>query len=320
MARNINTTKHMSEYWEPNYHRGQQTNGVCITFAPAFVWGEMTLAVHIADVTGLQTKANERDVQQDVLDVARLSRDGNLRFMEDLCIRFPRKLEGDLAAADPLHAEISDLRDVTPDTPDKIAQRTRRTISLWKRINALRAAQVPPVAAFQVGANVVADLETALNNQNTLMQGVENERGKLTQKSEALRALSTKVDVNNKRWFAAWEGEFPVGSPERAALSQIDTGSPTPLPTALEINTAVLVPPDKAAFTYVAGGGDHATSFKLVWKIEGVDADFTHEAVLNLLGQTVTVAGAAGKTVSFKARATNSSGSTDSTVKQVVMP
>ena len=167
----------MSEYWEQNYHRGQQSIGVCITFAPAFVWGEMSLAVHITDVNGLQTKANERDVQQDALDVARLLRDSNLKFMEDLCVRFPRKLEGDLAANDPLHAEIADLRDVVPDTSDKVVQRTRRTISLWKRINAGRAGQVPPVAAFQVGSSVVADLETALNNQNTLMQNVENERG-----------------------------------------------------------------------------------------------------------------------------------------------
>ncbi len=310
----------MSQYWEPNYHRGQQSIGVCSAFAPAFAWGEMSLAVHTADVSGLQTKANERDVQQDALDVARLLRDSNLKFMEDLCVRFPRKLEGDLAANDPLHAEITDLRDVVPDTSDKVVQRTRRTISLWKRINAGRAGQVPPVAAFQVGSSVVADLETALNNQNTLMQNVENERGKLTQKSEALRALSTKVDVNNKRWFAAWEGEFAAGSPERAALSQIDTGSPTPLPTALEISTVTVVPPEGVAVVIVPGGGDHATSFKLKWKIEGVDAEFSHEAVLDLAGQTVTIANAAGKTVSFMAVATNSSGSTNSAVKQLVMP
>lgn len=171
-----------------------------------------------------------------------------------------------------------------------------------------------------MGTGVVAQLDTALTNQNTLMQGVENERGKHTQKSEALRTLATKVDVNNKRWFAAWEGEFATGSPERAALSQIDTGSPTPLPSVLAINTATVVPPDGVAVVYVAGGGDHATSFKLMWKVETVDVDFTHEAVLNLAGQTVTVAGAAGKTVSFKARATNSTGSMDSAVKTVVMP
>jgi hypothetical protein len=310
----------MSEYWEAIYHRGQQSIGVWNAFAAAFAFGEVTKASHTTDVTGLQTKANERDVQQDVVDVARDVRDANLRFMEDLCIRFPRKLEGDLTPTDLLHQEIADLRSINPDGPDTIAARTRRTISLWNRINAQRAAAVPPLPAFQVGAAVVADLGTALANQNTLMQSVEDERGKLAVKREALRALATKVDDNNKRWFAAWEGEFAANSAERAALSQIDTGGQTPAPEALEINTAEVVAPNQVAVTYVADGGDNATSFKLKWKIETVDADFVHEAVLNLAGQTVTVAGASGKTVSFKAVATNSTASTDSAVKQVTMP
>lgn len=310
----------MSEYWEDIFHRGQQSIGVWNAFAQALTVGEVTLAGHTTDTTALQTKANERDVQQDVVDVARDARDTNLRFMEDLCVRFPRKLEGDLAPTDPLHAEITDLRSINPDSSDTVAARVRRTVSLWNRVNAQRAAAVPPLPAFTVGGTLVAALDAALTSQNTLLQNIENERGKLTQKRESLRALAEKVDRNNKRWYAAWEGEFAAGSAERAALSQIDTGGQTPAPDALEINTAVAQPPDLVAVTYVAGGGNNATSFKLLWKIETVDADFTHEAVLNLTGQTVSVPGASGKTVSFKARATNSTGNTDSAVKTVVMP
>lgn len=310
----------MSEYWEDIYHRGQQSLGVWNAFAAAFAFGEVTKASHTTDVGALQTKANERDVQQDAVDVARDARDTNLKFMEDLCIRFPRKLEGDLKPTDSLHKEIADLRNINPDAPDTIAGRTRRTVSLWNRVNAPLLANVPPLPAFKVGGIEVAALQTALSGQNQLMQDVEDERGKLAVKREALRLLAVKVDENNKRWFAAWEGEFADGSPERNALAQINTGSQTPLPDALEINTAVVNPPDQVVFTYVAGGGDHATSFKLKWKIETVDTDFVHEAVLNLLGQTVTLANAAGKTVSFKAVATNSTGSTDSAVKQVTLP
>ncbi len=310
----------MSEYWEDIYHRGQQSIGVWSAFAPAFTVGEVTLAGHTTDTAALQTKANERDVQQDVVDVARDARDLNLRFMEDLCIRFPRKLEGDLPPTDPLHAEITDLRNINPDSPDTIAARVRRTLSLWNRVNAQRAAATPPLPAFNVGGTLVAALDTALANQNTLLQNIENERGKLAQKRESLRTLATKVDRNNKRWYAAWEGEFAEGSAELAALSQIDTGNQMPMPDALEINTAAAQPPDQVAVTYVPGGGNNATSFKLLWKIETVDTDFTHEAVLNLAGQTVSVPNASGKTVSFKARATNSTGSTDSAVKTVVMP
>lgn len=310
----------MSEQWEGIYHRGQQSIGVWFTFLLNFIFGEVTLASHTADVSALQTKANERDVQQDALDMARSIRDANLKFMEDLCIRFPRKLEGELAAGDSLHKEISDLRDINPDSPDSTTKRTRRTLSLWNLFNAPRLAAVPPLPAFLIGTSAVGDLQTALNGQNQKMQNVENERGLYKKKAEALRVLAVKVDENNKRWFAAWEGEFAAGSPERNALSQVDTGNPTPLPEALAINTAVVNAPDQVVFTYVPGGGDHATLFKLVWKIEGVDADFIHSTVLNLAGQTVTLVGAAGKTVTFKARATNSTGSTDSAVKQVVMP
>ena len=85
----------MSEQWEGMYHRGQQSIGVWFTFLLNFIFGEVTLASHTADVSALQIKANERDVQQDAVDVARSLRDANLKFMEDLCIRFPRKLEGE---------------------------------------------------------------------------------------------------------------------------------------------------------------------------------------------------------------------------------
>ena len=310
----------MSEYWEDIYHRGQQSIGVWSAFAPALTVGEVTLASHTADTAALQTKANERDVQQDLVDIARDARDANLRFMEDLSIRFPRKLEGDLAPTDPLHAEIADLRNINPDSPDTIAARVRRTISLWNRVNAQRAAATPPLPAFNIGGTLVAALDTALTTQHTLLQTIENERGKLTQKREALRTLAAKVDRNNKRWYAAWEGEFADNSPERTALSQIDTGAQTPAPEPLEINTVTALGPDQVGVTYVPGGGDHATSFKLLWRIETVDADFVHEAVLNLAGQTVSVTGAAGKIVSFKARASNSTADTDGAVKQVTMP
>ena len=310
----------MREHWEGSYHRGQQSIGVWGAFDLLFVFGEVTLASHTADVGGLQTRANQRDVQQDAVDIVRLDRDNNVNFMQDLCIRFPRKLEGDLAPNHPWHAEISDLRTIKPDSVDATAARTRRTISLWTRINGARAAQVPPVAAFKVGDALVADLQAALDQLGTLLQNVETERSKLTQKREALRELDTRVDENNKRWFAAWEGEFAVDSPQRNALSQIDTGPQMPVPQVLGIATAVFHAPEQVALTYAPNGGKHATSFKLVWQIEGVDAEFVHETVLNLAGQTVTVANAAGKTVNFKARGLNSTGSTDSAVKAVAFP
>ena len=56
----------------------------------------------------------------------------------------------------------------------------------------------------------------------------------------------------------------------------------------------------------------------LLWKIVGVDADFVHETVVVLAGQTI--AGLpVGATVEFKTRASNSKGHTDSAVKSVAV-
>ena len=69
-----------------------------------------------------------------------------------------------------------------------------------------------------------------------------------------------------------------------------------------------------ANVTYTSGGGAHATSLRLLWRIVGVDADFTQSTPVLLAGQTVGPF-LAGQTVEVKTRAENSVGSTDSAVK-----
>ncbi len=53
---------------------------------------------------------------------------------------------------------------------------------------------------------------------------MEDTRSALSDVRSALRTLADRVDRNNKRWYAAWQGTFPVGTPENDALSQIETG------------------------------------------------------------------------------------------------
>jgi hypothetical protein len=308
----------MAEFWHGIYTRGLQTNGIWGPFAPGFTVGDVTLALHTTDVNLLPTRAAERDAQQDAVDVSRLNRNTNLSLMEDLCVRFPRLLEGLLAPEDPLHAEISDIRDIVPNTPEKTAARARRCVSLWTRINTLRAAAAPPLPALLVGTKAVADLQGALDSQGTLLQAIETERGKLSQKREALRQLAIKVDQNNKRWFAMWEGFYAAGSPEREALSQIDTGSPVPEPTALQIASLLASGPGEVSVTYTPGGGNHATTLTLLWQRVGVDADFSNNTPVVPAGQTITGL-TAGQTVKFKTRASNSSGDTESAEQPIVV-
>ena len=90
---------------------------------------------------------------------------------------------------------------------------------------------------------------------------------------------------------------------------------PSGAPTALGIATATASGLN-ANLSYTSGGGSHATSLRLLWRIVGVDADFTQSTPVLLAGQTVGPF-LAGQTVEFKTRAENSVGSTDSAVKTV---
>lgn len=75
---------------------------------------------------------------------------------------------------------------------------------------------------------------------------------------------------------------------------------PTPLEIASLTQTGLSV-----AVAYVAGGGKHATTLNLLWKVNGVDPDFAHPTPAIFAGQTVEPF-VVGQTVQFKTRGGNS--------------
>jgi hypothetical protein len=265
---------------------------------------DLTLALHTADVALILTHVNERDVQDDVFDDAKLARDQNFELIRDVVTRVPQLIDAVLPDDDPLNNDLDDVFSVDPDSQHGAMERGRRVVSLWNRVNAKRAAMTPPLPALLLGTTAVADLQTALTNHPGLLQTVENERSELSQKKSQLQTTARRVDRNNKRWFGAWSNNFAEGSPEHNALSGVDTEEGTNPPTALEINT-VTPSGTSVAVSYVPGGGSHATSLMLVWQVVGVDADFGHDTPVILAGQTVGPF-TAGQTVNFKTRASNS--------------
>jgi hypothetical protein len=305
----------MPEYHEEVHTRGQQTLGVWITFNAGFTVGPLTIALHTADVNAIPTAAAARDTQQDAVDDAREARDNNYELLKDLGVRVPRAIEGQLPAGDDLLGELDDVRAIEATSQDNAQARVRRVLSLWTRVNAKRAAAVPPLGPLLVGTTTVAQLQTILDNHSGLMQTVENEKAELNQKRSDLRNLANKVDRNNKRWFAAWEGHYAEGTPERDALSQIDTGPQTPAPTPLQIGAITAQAGGQFTVPFVAGGGAHATTELLLWQVVGVDAGFTHQVPLTDHNPKVVATGAAlGATVNFKTRMSNSVGLAESAV------
>lgn len=305
----------MPEFWEPTHIRGQQTNGVWTTFASGFTVGELTLTLHISDVVLLLTHVNERGLAQDAFDDAISARDTNYNFLRDINKRGPQLIESVLAANDELQREIGDITGIDSKGQEATQERARLLVSLWTRVNAKRAAMVPPLAALTVGTTTLAQFQTALTNHAALLQNVADKESELSRKKSQLKATDARVDRNNKRWYAAWGANFAEGSPEHNALSLITTEEGTASPTALEIATATASGLN-AAIAYVSGGGAHATSLQLVHKVIGVDTDFGHAVPVVLAGQQVGPF-TAGQTVEFKVLASNSSGTVESAVKSI---
>lgn len=251
------------ESWQNIHQRGQQSNAVWNTFNAAFTVGTLTLALHQADVAALPAAGQARTSQEDVVDEKRAERDATLATIKDLGTRFPRVMDGALEPGDPMHSDLDDIRNYEPDGLDSIIRRGERTLSCWNKINTHHAVAVPVLPPITVGAITVATLAAALTGLQGKTQAVEDARSVLSGVRAALRGLAERVDRNNKRWLAAWEGTYPVGTPENDALSQIDTesgssggGTPPPPPPP--------VPPGVATLSVVLDSGGEVAILTMV--------------------------------------------------------
>lgn len=218
-----------------------------------------------------------------------------------------------MAFSDALSASFS-----TPSASALICPRLRAICQSIVRasatISARHAAAVPPDPELKAKGQTLAQMQTLMADLTTALQTVENKVSEERKAAGALKRASDKVDQENKKWFVAWQGEFAVGTPERDALDQIDTGN-APAPVAVQIDTVTPAAGGSFAVIYTAGGGAHASALLLQWQVMGVDADYTHTVALNQAGQTVATSAAAGATVKFRTKAMNSTGTTYGTVK-----
>ena len=215
----------MNDSWQTILQRAQSTNAIWGQHAPGFTVGTLTLALHQADAALLEPAAQAVVTAEDAVDSARDDRDSSMNFIKDLAIRAPRKMDGELSVGDPYHSDLKHIRAVEMTGLETTVTRGQRTVSLWQKLNARNAAMVPPLPAMTVGGATVTQLAAALTGLPLKTQAVENAASFLGDRRSDLLVLKERVYTNNIRWFAAWEGEFVEGSPERNALSQIDTGS-----------------------------------------------------------------------------------------------
>ena len=211
--------------WQQILQRGQQSLAVWLQHSPAFTVRGLTRAQHLTDVTALSPKAQEVEDDQQVVDDARAARDAGQAVVVSMNTRMPRRLDGELPIDDPFHADLEDIRTVSSDTPAHLQERGQKVVALWKKLNARNAAAVPMLPPLVVGGVTLAIFQAQVEGLPALQQTVEDKEAVLRERRGELRKLALKVDANNKRWYAAWQGEFPAGTPEGDALSQVDTES-----------------------------------------------------------------------------------------------
>lgn len=103
-------------------------------------------------------------------------------------------------------------------------------------------------------------------------------------------------------------------------VDSIPTEQGTPAPDAIEINTVTQGGEDglHVLVSYVAGGGDHATTRLIKWQVEGVDPSFDHSAPLdasgNALGPFIV-----SQVVKVMTEVSNSSGARTSVVRTITI-
>lgn len=297
----------MPATWQTIHARGQQTVAVWGQYSPAFTVGALTLASHNTKVASLPNLAQDLETAEDAVDGARAARDAQMAAVRDLSIRMPRRLEGEIAVDDPLHEDIAGVRGIDPESLTAIEARGKRVVSLWEKANAARAAAVPPLGPLLIGATTAAQFKGLVDGLPALEQTVEDERSDLSTARTALHGAMRTVDADNKRWYAAWEGNFAAGSPEREALSQIDTGSGTPPPTALIIAAGTRTAADTITLDYAPGSGANATLLQIFWRLPG-EVDFPHGVDANPPQQVLQSEDFALGAVVFRTRAMNSTG------------
>lgn len=209
--------------WQQILSRGQQTLAVWQQHAPGFALRNLTLASHTADVTALAPAGQAAEDAQEGVDNAREDRDATLAAVSGMNTRLPRKMDGELLPDDPFHADLEDIRRVSSVSGPATLERGQKVVALWKKVNARNAAASPVIPAVTVGGVTLATFTAQVESLPVKTQAVEDQEAALRDVRGALRALAARTDQNNKRWYAGWQGEFPAGTPEGDALSQITT-------------------------------------------------------------------------------------------------
>jgi hypothetical protein len=290
--------------------RAQATRDAQTAIAATWVWDEKPAAQWETEVTAIETKkAAVSDLEADMLAKRSLFENTNRRLHE-------RTVEG-LGMArvkwrkDEAKKKILSNLSASGGGRDTIQDEAQAWESVWEKFD---ATWVPSPT------NTIAAFRTLIATSISQEDDYKEAHSFWRQGAGELQVQADVLWDDCVAWYEAATVLFKEGTAIGDMIrGTIPTSPATPEPTALEIASATPAAGGSVALAYVAGGGAHATTRFLQWKVTGVDADFTHDTTANPAGQTVATGGTAGQVVEFRTRCTNSEGTTLSAVQSVTL-
>lgn len=290
--------------------RSQATRDAQTAIATAWVWDEKTVAQWDSALTALDTKKIAvSDLEADSL-AKRSLYENTITQLHDLTV------EG-LGMArvkwrkDEAKRKILSTLSASGGGREKVQTEAQAWESVWEKFD---AAWNPSTT------NTIAAFRTLITTSNTEEDDYNQAHTGWRTGAEELQVQADALWGDCVAWYGAATTLFKEGTAIGDMIrSTVPTSPTTPVPSALEIATATPAAGGNVAVTYTPDGGAHATALFLQWRVGGVDADFGHDTVVNLAGQTVATGGTAGQTVDLRTRATNSEGTTFSAVQSVTL-
>lgn len=206
------------------YERGIGSVAAWTNNAPEFVVGELSRDAHAVDVDLLSTQLFQLYEAEDGLHTARIRRDAAAGPLRDLCTRGCLLIAGTATEGDGLGEKLQAVYRVRSESFAALTEKGGKLVLAWQGANTHRAALTPAQPPLLVGTTAVGEFEELLESYDGLLTGIASAEDSVQSRRTSVHAIVRKVDRNNKRWHKAWRGQFPEGSPERAALGLIDTG------------------------------------------------------------------------------------------------
>lgn len=280
------------EYWEETKDRAQQSRPVWVQFTPNMKINNLGHADLDGFIDGYEPMVQARTGAQDEFDESERAVQRSLLVMKILGTKVPAIMEGMLSDQTALMKDVDDLYATTPKSEGTVLKRARDLHPVWVRANTALTGTVPPQSALtrRVGGTVftAALLKAQVDGFTDLVKAMRDKESALNMTRMALRAHDRKVDKLIKGWYKAAKADAEAGSDLATALEGIPTEQGVAAPETIEI--AMVLQGGEGGLqvlvSYVAGGGDHATTKLIKWQV-GAEVNYPHQAPLDPSGNAL---------------------------------